>query len=918
MANIPGLTNTIPSVVSDVTTQSRGVSLQGGARVLALIGEGSTTETLVSTAVGGGKDGLNSSYTSTTGSDGRHFRASAFPLTENRTVVRKNGVTLTGYEGTIDSNSFSSKYDYRFDPATGKLELQKAYIVDQGGSTYVPLTTNVGIGTINSLTLLDLNAPNETWTIRCISVQRNNLNEPLDQVAKFIAIGSVSGAKLDSNGNPIIWVANNQVVNNSILRFSIQETQSSGSSESPFREGDAFTIKVASGVLSTDDSLSLTYIATTTINDPQAMQGMNDVIKKHGIPSLDNNLSLGAQLAFGAGASTVICVQAAPSMPRRVSYSLIDAINSTSTNDEEFIFALPETVTPNADSDIHFFVTNNTTNEETQQLPNKIEFYTVGESGGPTLTDFINDTTPQPSGYSYCYSVIERIASVSTGADGYLARDPSFTTKGIFSSAEEFDSTYVSKTLRLIDATNVANIGEFTVTAVNDGKLYVTATSFSEFVNESSVTFSLVDSLTDLSLADDTDGTLVKIASTDKATFTSTAVDFSVFNDIIGKKLRISSSDDNNGLYDILSYDSGTNTLTIKKAFVSESGLRYEVLDSANTSKYVVVNRDVVPNGYALRVTLIDEKDAAFFDAGWLSALESLETVECDILSVLPKQTKSSIFQNALNHCKLMSNIRNKKERVLFMGAIQGVTPDNLTGTEDAAVEDIGVLEGIQGDSVTEVLAANVEDLANYSVADAFGSTYRNVYLYPDEVVVNVNGTNTLVDGFYMAPAAAGYVSADPKIENPLTNKVIPGFTILRNKTYNLTTLEALAQAGVTTLQPVSGGGRVIWGKTTTQSGFPEEEEISIVFIRDRVAKIMRAAFQGFIGTPESSDQKAVLTSRAVQILNALVSQKLITAYTDPVVERDGTDPRQFNISFNIQPTYPTNWIFLKINVGQL
>ncbi|MCZ2224566.1 MAG: hypothetical protein LC122_13155 [Chitinophagales bacterium] len=919
MANIPGLTTANPGVYSDVITQSRGVSLPGGVRIAAIIGEGSTDEILIATAQGKGKDGLNSSYTSTTGSDGRHFKTQLFPLVSNRTSLFKNGVTLVGYEGTIDSNAFSTKYDYRLDPTTGKIELQRAYIVDQGGSTYKPLSTNVGQGSINSLTLLDVNAPNETWTIRCVSVQRNNTNSPIDQTAKFIAFGSVSGAKLDANGNPVIWTANNNVVNNGVLSFSIQETQVASVSISPFREGDGFTIKVNSGVLSVDDSLTINYIPESYINDPVTLQGLGPVVNRHGIPSLDNNLSLGCQLAFGAGAPAVVTVQAAPPIPRRTSYDLIDAINSLSTNDEEFIFPLPLGVTPNADSDIHFFVTNNTTQVEQQILPNKLTFYTI-DGTGPTLTDFINDTVPAPGGYSYFYSVIQRIATVSTGDDGYLARDPSFTTKGIFSSSETFDSTFVGKTLRVIDATNVANNGEFTVTAVSDGALYVTASSFSAFTNESPVTFAVIDPSTDLPVSggSDTDGVLVSIIATDTATFTSAAVDFSLISGLLNKRLRITGSSSNNGVYDIIAYDSGTDTLTIKKAFVSESGLRYEVLDSTDVSNYIVVNRSVVPNGYALRVTIVDEKDAPFYDAGWIAALESLETVECDILVPLPKQTISTIFQNALVHCKTMSNIRNKKERVLYIGAIRGLTPDNLTGAEDAAVEDIGILEGIQGDSVTEVLAGNIEDLANYSVSDAFGTTYRCVYFGPDEVVVSINGSNTFIDGFYIAAAAAGYTSADLNIQNPLTNKVIPGITILRNKTYNALTLEALSQAGVSMLQPVSGGGRVVWGRTTTQSGFPEEEEISIVFIRDRIAKTMRAAFQGFIGTPETPDTQTIMTTRAVQVLNAFASQGLITTYKDLVVARDSTEPRQWNVSVRVQPAYPINWVYIKINVGQV
>ncbi len=210
------------------------------------------------------------------------------------------------------------------------------------------------------------------------------------------------------------------------------------------------------------------------------------------------------------------------------------------------------------------------------------------------------------------------------------------------------------------------------------------------------------------------------------------------------------------------------------------------------------------------------------------------------------------------------------------------------------------------------------EDVANYSVPNAFGNTFRCVYFYPDEIVVQVGSDNVLLDGFYIAAAAAGYASADTRIENPFTNKVFSGFTILRNKQFSTLTLENLATAGVTTLQPVAGGGRVVWGITTSQSGFPEEQEISIVFIRDRVAKSLRAGFAGYIGLPETPDTAAILNTRAIILLNALVSQGLITDYADLTVARDSADPRQWNISVRVQPTYPINFIYIKVALGQI
>lgn len=922
MANIPGATNILPGVVTDVVTDSRGLSLGGGLRIAALIGEGSTDETVVSSALGGGLDGLNSSYTSTTGADGRHFQLKNYPLISNRTSLYKNGVKLTGLESTIDSNAFSYKYDYRIDISTGRIELQKAHLVDQGGAYYVALSTNVGLGTVDSLELLDANAPNETWTLRCVSVQRDVNNAPIASTAKFLAFGSVSGAKLDANGNPVVWIANGQVVNNGILKFGISETEVMSVAVSPFREGDGFTVKVSSGVLSKNDTLTANLIPEANINDPLLLQGLDEVVQRHGTPSTSNNLSLGCQLAFANSAPEVLTLQAAPTVPRRTSYLLADAVNATSTDNDDFIFPLPVGVTPDTNSEIHFFVTNPATSSESQILPNKLEFYTLGESGYPTQTQFIQDNTPAPGGYAYYYTVIQSSAAIATGFDGYIARNIPSSVQGIFSSESyTFDSSYIGKTLKVIDATNVANNGDFTVTSVSNGKLYFSTTSFDDFTTESSIAFQVIDPTTNLPLDSATDGNLTAIVSTATATLSSnvlTGVDFSTITNLTSQKLKITGTTTNNGLYDITSYDSLTNTITIEKAFVIETGLRFEVLDTSDVSNYVVINKNVVTNGFALRVTLVDSKDASFYDSGWINALAELEKVNCDILVPLPKATYSIVAQNALSHCRTMSNIRNKKERVLFAGALNGLTPENLTGEEDAAVEDIGILEGIQGDSVTEVLAGNIEDLSNYSVSDAFGTTFRCVYFYPDQIVVSAGGSNVLLDGFYIAAAAAGYMAGNPRIEMPLTNKVLGGFTILRDKLFSNSTLEKLAEAGVTVLQPVQGGGRVIWGVTTTQSGYPEEEEISIVFIRDRLAKTLRSAFAGFIGLPEDLTLQATLQNRLVNVMNSFVTQGLITKYADPTVKRDSVDPTQWNLSVKVQPTYPVNFIYVRVSVGTI
>lgn len=818
MPSIPGASQPLPGVFTQITTLSSGVSVPSNVRLCALLGEGSRVETLVSSARGGGKDGLNPTYSGTTGQDGRHFQLSFVPIISNRTTLFKNGIPLVGLEEDIDSSAFSSQFDYRIEIDNGEIELQTAALVDQGGSFYIANALNTGTGSISSLTLLDVNAPTENWTIRCTSVIRDGYGEPIDGYAKFIAQGSVSGIVLDGYGNQVVWNSNGVTVNNGILSFAISEGITA------FTEGDKFTIQVKGGALLNGDSLVATYIAEADINDVEFFTDINALTTKHGSPSLANRLSLGAQLAFANVPPGVFTCQCAPAIPRRVSYQLVNSATGKVTIDD-LTFPLPIGVTPDFNSKINFFVTDPVTGIETQVIPNKTPFYDPSITASPTSFVF-------GAGFTFSYTVVLENEVIKEGADGVLTHTTS--TQATLSSATiGFDLSDLSgtRTIKMFDAANSLN--------------NVTAT--------------------------------------------------------------------------IVSVSGGVVTISHSGGFVTESNIHFEVIDTASTSAQILFTDDLALSlGQELRATVVDVKDADFFDVGWTTAYEALETVDVDIIVPLPSQTITAIFSEGKQHVLTMSNIENKHERVLFIGAIQGLTPDNVIGTTDAAVEDIGVLEGIQGNTEAEILAGDTEDLANYGVQAAYGDTFRVVYFYPDQIVVQIGADRTLVDGFFIAAAAAGFLSGVTNVSLPLTNKTLSGFTILRDKLFRPIVLQQIAAAGITLLQPVSGGGLVLWGKTTTLSGFVEEQEISIVFIRDSVAKTMRAAFIGFVGGVSSSTVLASMMSRATGILNSLVASSLITAYRNLTIAPDSVDPTQININVQVAPLYPLNFVFISISIGVL
>jgi len=253
-----------------------------------------------------------------------------------------------------------------------------------------------------------------------------------------------------------------------------------------------------------------------------------------------------------------------------------------------------------------------------------------------------------------------------------------------------------------------------------------------------------------------------------------------------------------------------------------------------------------------------------------------------------------------------------------FIGAQQGVTNAALAGRELIAVEDIGVIEGIQGDDPEEVLGGNIEDLQDFTVTTNYGTSFRTVYFWPDQIVRVVNGTRTFIDGFYMAAAAAGFLAATPNIAIPLTRKILTGFAILRDKLLSPQLANELGNVGVCVVTPVTGGGQVLHGKTTVASGAPSEEEISVIFIRDRVANVLRDVLRGYIGIPEDPTLTASITTTVTKALQAMNAQGLITAYQNLNVQRDEVEPRQWNVSVEVQPTFPVNWIFVDISVGVL
>lgn len=637
----------------------------------------------------------------------------------------------------------------------------------------------------------------------------------------------------------------------------------------PFAVGDKFFIDVNSRVLKVNDQLTAKYIAVSDINDPELFVSAAELSQKHGTESLTNTLSLGARMCFENQAPFVLAVQCKPPIPRRTSVTLIEEVDSNGNggfqacggvsadcepDDLTFIIPKPLTGLQTARPGIDTQVNIFVVRDgvESQIFPNKVAFYNSQLESASGQSSFISS-----SDTSYSYTIINTDSKITgQGFNGALTAATS-----TFSSTEiNFDSTDVG---RIIVVQGLETTTPTTLTTSDDVSTYL-------FGN------------------------------------TTTGVELVI----------ISVEDDNTVVV-------GGNITGHPDILADAADVQFFIKDESNTTDVraaLLLHRDLVNSGTlqvgdGIKVSYIDELDADFFDTNWFEAFEALEAEDCQIVVPLPLQNRSGIFRAAVQHVETMSTIAIQKERITMFGAQQGVTVNALLGLEEVAVENIGVLEGIQGDSAEEVLDGNTEDLQNYKLSDNFTSN-RAVYFYPDQIVRSVQGTNTFIDGFYIAAAAAGYLAQTQNVAIPLTFKTLGGFSILRDKKFRPVTLNQLGSVGATVLQPVIGGGKVLAGRTTSQSGFVEDEEISIIFIRDRVKQVMRTGLLPFVGTVEDNNTQGVMTSRAVGILSSLVSQGLITSFQNVRVERDKIDPRQWNVYARYQPAYPINYVFISLEVG--
>ena len=130
------------------------------------------------------------------------------------------------------------------------------------------------------------------------------------EIVATFTVGDYSIARLTGFRKGDLWeVDTDGKYNNGLLSFSLV------SGETPFHIGDTLTITVSSGALIPGQNLVASYVVDADVNDPEEFFEPVALYRKHGYPSTENSLALGAQLAFLNGARSVVACQAKPTEP---------------------------------------------------------------------------------------------------------------------------------------------------------------------------------------------------------------------------------------------------------------------------------------------------------------------------------------------------------------------------------------------------------------------------------------------------------------------------------------------------------------------------------------------------------------------------------------------------------------------------
>lgn len=288
----------------------------------------------------------------------------------------------------------------------------------------------------------------------------------------------------------------------------------------------------------------------------------------------------------------------------------------------------------------------------------------------------------------------------------------------------------------------------------------------------------------------------------------------------------------------------------------------------------------------ALRQVLKATNSNQASPSDFVEAISDLSTslaggVDPDI--IVPLATHTSVYPVLMQHCSTMSQSRNAKERMGFIGFASGTVPTSAQ-----------------------------------AIAKSLGSE-RIVALYPDSAVISLQNElgevfNTIVDGTFFAAAVAGAaVSPSVDVATPYTRRRIQGIARIP-RVMDAVEANQTAAAGITILEDLDPVVRIRHGLTTDMSN-PLTRLPTVTQIKDHVQRSARSVLDAFIGTKFLAGRTNDVIVSMTGMFKQLKQQDIVADYTGIGAEADPGDPTSLNAEAYYAPVFGLEYIPVAFNL---
>lgn len=194
----------------------------------------------------------------------------------------------------------------------------------------------------------------------------------------------------------------------------------------------------------------------------------------------------------------------------------------------------------------------------------------------------------------------------------------------------------------------------------------------------------------------------------------------------------------------------------------------------------------------------------------------------------------------------------------------------------------------------------------------------RVIATAPDTAKATIDGLETSIEGYYMACALAGKMSAVTPSQ-PLTEESLAGFTgvIGASDRYSELQLKILSGGGLWVLYQESTGQPIkTRHQLTTDMSTVEKREASITRALDFTAKFLRGSLRNFIGRFNLTTNIQDAISTTLQGLIAfLVNNEVLLNLDVNSIQQDANNPDTLLIDITAEVLYPNNYIKITLSV---